>query len=144
MAKLHGKNAVLYLDNQAGTCTNVSGDLNNIDFNRSKNLPETTTFGDNSTQREVDGQLDATIDATIVWNTTATTAGIVGLLDQMWGGSLVSRAQFAPAGSITGCPVYTGSYAMATYNVTEPVDGVVTGTFSLALATGSVIQACAV
>ena len=77
MTKLHGRNAALWLDDQAGACQNVSGDLNNIDFNRSKNLPETTTFGDNSAQREVDGLKDATIDATIVWNTTATVAGIV-------------------------------------------------------------------
>ena len=144
MAKTHGRVAVLWLDDQAGTCRNVSGDLNNVAFNRSKNQPETTTFGDRDTQREVDGLRDAALDVTAIFNTDGAATGVIGLLDDMFAGSFVSRAQYAPAGSVTGCPVYTGSMRLTSYNVTEPVDNVVTLTFGLALATGCMTQACAV
>ena len=143
-AELHGKNAVLWLDDQSGTCRNVSGDLTNITLNRSKNLPETTTFGDNSVQREVDGIRDAGLDVSAIFRVSGDPSSIIGLLDQMYGGSLVSRAQYLPAGSLTGCPIYTSSMRMTTYAVTQPVDGVVTATFGLALATGSVLAACCV
>ena len=144
MTRAHGRLAVLWIDDQGGTCRNLSADYSNITFNRGKNLAETTTFGDNSVQREVDGLRDASIDVSAIWNVTATTAAVVGLLDEMYSGSLVSRIQYLPAGSISGSPIYTASMALTAYNVAEPVDGVTTGTFTLALATGSVTQACAV
>ena len=144
MAKVHGRLAVLWLDDQSGTCRNVSGDLSQITFNRGKNLPETTTFGDNTVQREVDGLRDATLDVSGVFNTDGTVTSIIGILDEMYGGSLVSRAQYLPAGSVTGCPVYTGSMRLTSYNHSEPVDGVTTITFGLAIATGSMAAACAV
>ena len=144
MTKIHGRHAVLWLDDQAGTCRNLSADLSQITFNRSKNLAETTTFGDNSTQREVDGLRDATLDVTGVWNTDGGPTAIVGLLDEMYSGSLVSRIQYLPAGSFTGCPIYTASMRLTSYNKSEPVDGVTTLTFGLALASGSVTMACAV
>ena len=143
-AELHGRRAVLWLDDQGGTCRNVSGDLNNITFNRSKNLAESTTFGDNSVQREVDGLRDSGLDVAGIFRVDGTTTSIIGLLDLMYGGSLVSRMQYLPAGSITGSPIYTASMNMTAFNVTEPVDGITAVTFSLALATGSVTAACAI
>ena len=144
MARIHGRLAVLWLDDQAGTCRNVSGDLNNITFNRSKNQPETTTFGDRDTQREVDGLRDAAWDVTGVYGVDGAATGIVGLLDDMFSGSLTARLQYLPAGSVTGSPIYTACVRMTSYNVAEPVDGVVAATFGLAIASGSITAACAV
>ena len=144
MTKVHGKNAVLFLDDAAGTCRNMTADLTNISLTRSKSLSETTTFGDGSAQREVDGIRDAGIDVSGIFNTTADVTAIVGMLDQMYSGSLWTRAQYLPAGSITGCPVYTASMALSNYAIAEPTDGVTTVQFSLQLASGSVVAACCV
>lgn len=144
MAKIHGRLAVLWLDDMAGTCRNVSGDLNNISFNRSKNQPETTTFGDRDTQREVDGLRDVAFDVTAVFNVDGTGAAVVGLLDDLFSGSLITRTQYIPSGSISGSPIYTACCRMTSYNVAEPVDGVTTLTFGLALASGSLTMACMV
>ena len=141
MARVHGSKAVLWIDDQSGTCRNLSGDYNAITFNRSKNEPETTTFGDNSTQREVSGLRDAGLDVTAIWSSGSVTEP-GGLLDEMYSGSLHSRIQYLPAGSVSGCPIYTACMRLTTLAVNQPVDNVVTANFSLALASGSVTQAC--
>lgn len=141
MARVHGSKAVLWIDDQGGTCRNMSGDHNSITFNRSKNNPETTTFGDRSVQREVDGLLDAGLDVTAIWSSGSATE-VTGLLDEMWAGSLHSRIQYMPAGSVAGCPIYTACMRLSTLAVNQPVDNLVTQNYSLALAAGSVTQAC--
>ena len=141
MTRAHGSKAVLFLDDQSGVCRNMSGDLNSITFNRSKNEPETTTFGDNSVQREVSGLRDASLDVTAIFNTGGLTA-ITDLLEEMYSGSLTTRAQYAPAGSVSGCPIYTGSMRLTTLNFNQPVDNLLTTTFTLALAAGSMLAAC--
>jgi hypothetical protein len=141
VARIMGSKAVLFLDDQAGTCRNISGDLNNIGFNRSVNLPETTTFGDNAVQREITGLMDAGLDCTAIWNTGAIPL-ITDMLENLYAASAHTRMQFAPAGSTTGSPLYTACVRMTTLNVTTPVDNLVTATFNLVLASGSVIAAC--
>lgn len=141
MARTHGSKAVLFIDDQSGACRNMSGDLNNITLNRSKNEPETTTFGDNSVQREVAGLRDASLDVTAIFNTGGLTA-ITDLLDEMYAGSLHTRIQYAPAGSVSGCPIYTGCMRLTTLNYNEPVDNLVTANFTLVLASGSMLAAC--
>jgi hypothetical protein len=141
MPRVHGSKAVLWIDDQGGTCRNLSGDFNSITFNRSKNEPETTTFGDTSVQREILGLRDASIDVTAIFSSGSLTEP-AGLLDEMYAGSLHSRIQYLPAGSITGSPIYTASMRLTSLAVNQPVDNLVTANFSLALAAGSVTQAC--
>lgn len=140
MPNIHGSKGQLYIDDQSATCQNVTGDTTAVTFNRSKNNPDATTFGDNTMQR-IDGLRDLTMDVTSIFNSGASTT--VGVLDEMYGGSLVSRVQYFPAGSAaTGCPAYTASMRLNSYTNNQPVDGIVTVNYSLAIASGSLTSAC--
>ncbi|KKL99400.1 hypothetical protein LCGC14_1814770, partial [marine sediment metagenome] len=82
-------------------------------------------------------------DVTSIFN-SGSADSVAGLMDDMFAGSLVSRAQYLPAGSTTGCPVYTASMRMNNYANTNPVDGVVALNFSLDNAAGCMVAACAI
>lgn len=142
MAKIHGSKARIWMDNQAAACQELTADVTEITFNRSRSDPETTTLGDNSVQREVAGIRDATLEFSGIWNTTATPSGIVGMLDEAYAGSLISRFQYAPAGSTAGCPIYTASMMVQSLAHRSPVGGISTINFNAALASGSVTAAC--
>lgn len=136
-AYVHGKNALLQAE-VGGTNYNISGDMNNIVLAQSKDNPETTTFGDNSKQR-VAGLNDATITGAYVWNgDTSTASATPQLLDDLMGSSAIALLKFAPAGSVSGCPLYTACMVIQAHEVTAPVAGVVAGTFGFQLASGSV------
>jgi len=120
MARVMGSKAQIWLDDQQGVCQNISGDLNNIGFNRSVNLPETTTFGDNAVQREITGLMDAGLDCTAIWNTGALPS-VASMLELLYGGASETRLQYCPGGSTTGCRVYTGCVRMTTLNTASPV-----------------------
>lgn len=142
MARSHGSKAVLFMDDQAGACINVSGDLNNITFNRGRNEPETTTFGDVAVQREVKGLMDCSLDVTAIFNSSACATTITGLLDELYAGSLHSRVQYCPGGSVSGCPIFTGCMRLTSLAYNQPVDNLLTTNFTLALAEGCMAQAC--
>ena len=144
MAYVHGSKAALWFDTQAGTCTQITSTTTEISFNRSRSDPETTTMGDSSVQREVAGIRDATLEYSGIWNATSDLSGIVGLLEDAHSGSLVTRMQYCPAGSVTGCPVHTACMRIQTFAYRTPVGGVATVNFTAALAAGSVLSACCV
>ena len=141
MPFVHGSRAALWLDDQNAVCQNMKADLNSITFTRSKNNPESTTFNDNTVQR-LDGLKDATLDFTGIWRTSVGASAVVGLLDTMYSNSLVSRAQYAPTGSLSGCPLYTASMVLNSYAVNSPVDGITTVNFAMSIAVGSITTAC--
>ncbi|MHA2062939.1 MAG: hypothetical protein ACXABY_01015 [Candidatus Thorarchaeota archaeon] len=142
MANVHGSKAVLYVDDMAGACQNISGDVTSVTFTRSKNNPEATTFGDNTVQR-IDGLRDVTMDVTAIFE-SASGAGVVAVLDEMFTGSLISRTQYLPGGSQSGSPIYTTCMRLNSYAQNSPVDGITTVNFSMAVGSGSVTAACAV
>lgn len=139
-ARVHGSKAVLFLDNQSGACQNVTGDTNNITSNFSKNNPDSTTLGNNTMQR-IDGLRDFTLDVSSIWETGDSGDTTIELLDEMYAGSLTTRAQYAPGGSVSGCPLYTASMRLATYSQAQPVDGIATANYSLQIASGSLVIA---
>jgi hypothetical protein len=141
MTQVHGKNAKIFIDDQTGACRNASGDLNAVTLNWTKTAPETTTFGGNSVARGVDGQRDFTADITALFS-SGSIAEITPILDSMIAGSLATRIQIAPAGCVSGCPLYTASVRITSRTMSVPVDGVVTENFSVALAAASVVTAC--
>ena len=145
MTNIHGSKAVIYVDNMAGACQKVDSDLTSVTFSRSKNNPESTTFGNNTVQR-IDGLRDVTMDATAVWNSGSSTSnlGVVAVLDDIFAGSLVSRIQYLPGGSNTGSPIYTACMRLNSYAQNSPVDGITTVNFSMSIGSGSVTSACAV
>lgn len=141
MPTVHGGKARLWMDDQNAVSQDMRADLNSITFSRSKNNPEATTFNDGTIQR-LDGLKDATLDFSGVYRTSTGASAIAGLLDTMWSNSLVSRIQYFPAGSNSGCPVYTACMVLNSYGINSPVDGIVSVTFSMAMAAGSVTAAC--
>jgi hypothetical protein len=142
MGRRHARDARIWFDDQAGTCRELTSDFTTITMNRSQANPEVTTFGQGMIQRW-DGMHDASIDLTAVWN-SGSIDSVVGLLEQAYGGSLTTRVIYAPAGSTTGCPVYTASMRISTFNVTAPVDNMLTLTSTFQNATASMIAACCV
>ncbi|MHA2062940.1 MAG: hypothetical protein ACXABY_01020 [Candidatus Thorarchaeota archaeon] len=142
MANVHGSKAVLKIDDIAGASWDVSGDITSVTFTRSKNNPEATTFGDNTVQR-IDGLRDVTMDVTAIFE-SACGAGVVGILDGLYAGSLISRTQYFPGGSLAsaGCPYYTACMRVNSYAQNSPVDGITTVNFSMAVGSGSVTSAC--
>jgi len=135
---------VVWLDDSAGTCRNLSGDINNITFNRTKSPGETTTFGDNSMQRELDGLRDGSWDVSSIFNTTGSPTAVVGILDDLYIASLSTRIKYLPAGSLSGSPMYEACVTLTSYNDAQPVDGVVAVNWSVALAAGSITGTCVV
>src|SRR3989304_3495380 len=141
MPTVHGTEVAKLLDDQNAVSQNMKADLNSITFTRTKSNPESTTFNDGTVQR-LDGLRDATLDFTGVFRTGVGASAVAGLLDTMWANSLVSRAQYFPAGSISGCPVYTACMVLNSYAINSPLDGVTTVNFAMAIAAGSVTAAC--
>jgi len=139
MANVHGSKAKLYLDDVFGACQDASGDVTSITFTRSKNNPESTTLGNGYVQR-IDGLRDVTMDVTCVFNTGD--PAIIEVLDGLYAGSVISRAQYLPGGSQSGSPIYTASMRLNNYVNNSPVDGITTVNFSLAIAAGSMTAAC--
>ena len=137
----HGARAKLFIDDQAGTVQEMTGETNSITFTRSKNNPEYTVMG-SFNPRRISGIRDVTIDITSVFDAAGSPENVVPLLDQMFAGSLISRVQLCPGGCGTCLPIYTASMLLNNYAVNIPVDGIVTLTYSLALAAGSVTAAC--
>mgnify|MGYP001567349413 CR=1 FL=1 len=142
MADVHGRLTDLYIDDTSDTCRQIRGDLNSITFNRSKNNPESTTFGDDTTQRLADGLRDASIDFSGIFATTGLTSAVVGLLDQLYLSGCITRIQYFPAGSVSGSPVYTSCMVMSAYSQNSPVDGIATVTATFQIASGSITAAC--
>ena len=141
MAQVHGSKAKLWIDDQAGTCRDVSGDYNTITLTRSKNLPDNTTFGKGDVQR-ADGLRDVSLDLSAIFNSSGCGTEVAGLMDNIWGGSLVTRVQFLPSGSVSGSPIYTASMRVQNLVHQQPVDGLVTLQATMQLASGSLVSAC--
>jgi hypothetical protein len=142
MANVHGSKAKLYVDDMTGACRDVSGDVTGVTFTRTKNNPESTTFGDNTVQR-IDGLRDVTMDVTAIFEGASAT-GVVSVLDDIYAGSLITRTQYLPGGSQSGSPIYTTCMRLNNLAHNSPIDGITTVNFSMAVGSGSVTATCAV
>ncbi len=142
MSRSHGRLAELYIDDESAACQGVSADITSITFNRSKALAESTTLGDSTIQREVDGLRDASIDISALFSTGAG-ACITDLLEGLYSGSDYARVQYFPGGEVTGCPVHTACMNLSNYSLTTPVDGISTVSGTLETAFGNLASAVA-
>ncbi len=134
----HGRNAKLYVDNaDAAACTNVSGDLNSIVLTFTRDNPDVTTLGQDTHQR-IAGLRDFALTGAYVWNAAETAgSGMPQILDALLVASMVTRIQYAPAGSITGCPLYTACMLVNSHTHTAGVNAPVVGTWAMHIASGS-------
>jgi predicted secreted protein len=125
MAFRHGKNAVLKLDNSAGTLVDLSSYLNEISMPRSIETGETTTFGVNA-KTYITGLSDATISLSGNFDSTAD-AHFSGILSALLTGSIDSVSfEYGKEGSTSGRVKYSGEALLTSYEVSSPVADVVT------------------
>ena len=137
-AYVHGRNAVVHLEDVNGASQSIGGDMNTVTIAWSKDNPESTTFGDNHRQR-VPGIGDATLNGAFIWNGDhAGASAVTQILLDIQNASTINLIKVAPAGSVTGCPLYTACWVLNAFEITAPVDGIVAGTMAWQLASGSV------
>lgn len=116
MAFTHGKDTFISLD-----ADDLSAFSNNVEFNRSADSHDVTTFG-NDSHRKQGGLFDGTATITGVYDNGATgpRAVIVPLLGTVV--ALVHR----PEGTGAGLPQDTANVLVMSYNETSPVADMVT------------------
>ena len=120
MAFEAGKGAVLKLDDSAGTLTDISAYLTNVDFPQEVVVVETTAFG--KTSREfVVGLKNATISLSGHWDGAA--SAIDALLNGILGTATTKTFEYGPHGSATGDIRYTGESILTRYGVVAAVEG---------------------
>jgi len=139
MPFVHGKNVVIWVWDAAGTCRNLSGDKNSVTMSWSRNNPETTTFGKIAVQR-IAGLHDVALSGAGIFNTDDT-SGIDAVFSGIMAASVNTLVQLAPAGSVSGCPLYSACYQMSKYDVVGPVNGVVAVNWEFQMGSGSLTSA---
>lgn len=126
MAFRHGKNAVLKLDNSAGTLVDLSAYLDEISMPRSVETGETTTFNGTSAKTYITGLSDATISLGGKFDSTAD-AHFTGILTALLAGTIDSVSfEYGKEGSTAGRVKYSGEALLTSYEISSPVADVVT------------------
>jgi len=122
----------------AGTCRNVSGDLNSVTLAWTRDNPDTTTLGKVNVQR-ITGIRDAQLSGAGIWNSDNTT-GTDDIFSALMGASNVhTMVAWAPAGcAVSGCPLYSGCFQISQYEPTGPVNGPVAYNWTFQLSSGSI------
>ena len=134
MAFEHGKGTVLKLDNSGGTLTDLSAYLNNVDFSRDVDTPESTVFG-NDDRTYIAGLRNATISISGFWESAALDALVGTILGQ----ATALEFEYGPGGSTAGDIKYSGSCYCTNYSISNPVDGIVSFTADFQI-TGAVTR----
>ena len=115
MAFTHGKDSVFKLDNAAGSLTDISSFVNNVDFPETADVSETTTLGaDNKTY--IAGLKDATISLAGLWDATAD-----AIFGAVVGQSATLSYEYSPEGTASGKIKYTGEAILTSYAISSPV-----------------------
>jgi len=140
MAFQHGKSTQFTLDNGAGTPTDISAYVDNVDFPLSIETHETTTFGD-SAKDYLPGLKDATISLSGKWDPTLDAH--LGTIYNNGGGLTTGNGSlsfvFGPAGSTSGNIKYSGECFLTSFSVSDPVGDLVTWSADLQV-TGAVTR----
>lgn len=124
MAFQPGYNAVIKVDNSAGSLTNISAYCYDDSFPRSADELETTTFGQTA-HRRIGGLTDGSFSISVRWDPTASTgpdavlSGIIGL---------VGSVEYGPHGSTATFIKYTFEALCTGYEISGAVDGLVEAT----------------
>ena len=123
MAFVHGKSAVFKIDNSAGTLTDISAYVDNVDFPQTVETAETTTFGAGS-KTYIVGLKDSTLSVSGKWDGAASAVDVT--LSGIVGQSATVTFEYGPGGSTAGLVKYTGEAILTGYSVSAPVGDVVT------------------
>lgn len=124
MAFVHGKNAVVSLDNSSGTLTALTSISNEISYSQSIETADTSVFGTNA-KTYITGQNDATVSLSGLFD--ATSAGVIeATIDALIDGTNASATlEFGPEGSGAGSRKYTMETIVTSYDISAPVGDVV-------------------
>ena len=135
MPFVHGKNSLLIVEDGTNASRNIQADMTSIVLNWTRDNPVVTTMGNDTNQR-IAGLRDVTLNGAYIYNGIETT-GAPQILDSLLAASNIGVVKFAPAGSVTGCPLYTACMLINSHQVNSPVGGAVVGTFTFEIASGS-------
>src|SRR5512139_2090680 len=133
--QVHGKNSLFILWDATGASRNVSGDMNSITMTWTRDNTDSTTFGQDSTQR-VPGIYDAKMTGGAIFSGQDTT-GIDAVMAAIMAASNNTLVHYLPAGSRSGSPLYSGCFLVDQWEISGAVGGTVAATWSFSLASGS-------
>lgn len=114
MAFSHGKNAHFTIDDSGGIPRDISAYCNSIDFPRTADTAETSTFG-NTSKTYVVGLVDATISIEGAIDPTGD-GYLAGIL-----GTAAGDFVYGPNGSTAGYIKYSGTCICTAYSVGSPI-----------------------
>lgn len=132
MAFEHGRGGFFQLDNNAGTLFDFSPYVNNVDFPRDMDTPESTVFGNAGDRTYIVGLRGATISVTGFWDGTGSAVDevIEGIINGA-NNATSKTFEYGPQGGATGDVRYTGECFPTNYTISHPVDGIVSFTLDL-------------
>jgi hypothetical protein len=135
-AKIHSKATVFKLDTAAGTLTDISDSLNEVNFPEEMEEVEATTFG--ATDRAyLPGFSEGTLDISGHWNRTLA-QHMADLYAAFKAQSITSATfEYGPEGQDSGDLKYTGECVLLSYEKGSSIDDPVSFSASLRV-TGAV------
>lgn len=120
----HGFDGYFAVEDSAGTTLrDISGDLNSVNFNRSNEMHDPTTFG-NTARRKRAGLMDGSISISGFYSTTALT-GTDTVLKGLLGLATPVGFEYGAVGNTTGMAKKSGNCVLESYNVSTPVGDLV-------------------
>jgi hypothetical protein len=135
MAKIHGRNSSIYLENTSQASTTVSGTANSLTFDDSRDAPEVTSFGDNTRQNLEGGLLDWEISVDGFNDMPDAVGSLLYSILHTGDGSTVVKVGFA--GSSSTCQLLEACALLTEVSVEAAVDGAETYSFTLIPRSGS-------
>ena len=125
MATGHSRDAVLKIDNPAGTLTDISTDVTGVTFAGPKGVVDVTTFGDNY-RDYLAGVADATLELEGIYDPAAGKAGsILAVLAHGTATQTVSW-EYHPQGTASGKPKLSGEALVTNFTAPSALDEAVT------------------
>lgn len=120
MAKISAKNAVIAVDDSAGTPRTISSDVSSFEIEYNVDPLEVTGFGEGS-HNYTPGLLATGVTLEIFWNSAATT-GAFTVLKGIIGSSSSKTLSITPE---VGGPVFSGEFMCDGIKPGSSVDGVI-------------------
>lgn len=119
MAKIAGRSAYLTFVGK-----DISGSSRSVEFPRSVDPLDVTTFASGGYKEYLDGLLDAPISVDAFWDAATAATDLDKVLhDALLGGTKLW--ELMPQGSAAGRILYKGNGVLTSYGITTPVDGAV-------------------
>lgn len=122
MPTFHGKNGKVIIWDVTGASRDLSGDFNNVTMSVSRDNPTTTTFGQD-TQSRVPGVQDVQFSLAGVYSPSANVSA-ASVLGELIAASLNTLFRWMPAGSLTGCPMFTACVLISQFEAQGPQSGI--------------------